>query len=613
MSKTEDFVKNALSEKSLETFGKDWKELNKKQQSDNLASYFVESVMPEIGYPDASELFDYGYTDGGNELEIDLLIKTGGDCHFIQSKFRGFNSNLDRGEIEKFQQVLIRLANKDFDKHQNKRLVELLQEVDWKNDNLHFWFVTNLQIKNQAEASKSNEIHLPEDFVKNYKLGHDRVTYHYIDQQFIYDQMSFINTKEEQLGVDEVEIHSSKNPKTGRSPIIEVVEENYLSAIMVIDSEQIARICRQHKIKLFDFNIRNYIGESRKNKKILSTAKEEPDNFFLFNNGVSAICEDYTINKDGDSITASKFSVINGAQTVRILSLLEGQAKYPKVMLRITAIPHHKDRNNFLREVVRFNNTQNEIKTSDFRSNDLIQKSFTDNFFQLKKDGKPCIYQSKRIHSTQKNVIKIDMTDFARAFFNYKKNPYELVGSGAVILFDFNIPNSQNPYYHEIFGKENEFVTKEDFEYKAGVYFVSKFAESWLSKEKKRLRELDDDDSKLTLDAIERKNIFIWLLNELLCRLQNETNLFNESNFMMKVTRSKDSLTLDDDKSKNSIFLIDAFSTLRNHITYEYIRLKEDGMTNRQWVRGSEKVIKTLRESVARSPNLTASLMNKLP
>ena len=82
---------------------------------------------------------------------------------------------------------------------------------------------------------------------------------------------------------------------------------------------------------------------------------------------------------------------------------------------------------------------------------------------------------------------------------------------------------------------------------------------------------------------------------------------------MMKVTRSKDSLSLDDDKSKNSIFLIDAFSTLRNHITYEYIRLKEDGMTNRRWVRGSEKVIKTLKESVARSPNLTASLMNKLP
>jgi len=439
------------------------------------------------------------------------------------------------------------------------------------------------------------------------------VFYHYIDQQFIYDQMSFINTKEEQLGVDKVEIHSSKNPKTGRSPIIEVVEENYLSAIMVIDSEQIARICRQHKIKLFDFNIRNYIGESRKNKKILSTAKNEPDNFYLFNNGISAICEDYAISEAVDSISASRFSVINGAQTVRILSLLEGQSKYPKVMLRVTAIPNHKDRNNFLREVVRFNNTQNEIKTSDFRSNDLIQKSFADNFAQVKKDGKPCVYQSKRIHSTQKNIVKIDMTDFARAFFNYKKNPYELVGSGAVILFDFNIPNSQNPYYYEIFGKENESVLKEDFEYKAGVYFVSKFAEYWLTKEKKRLRELDDDYSKLIMDAIERKNIFIWLLNELLSRLQNETKNFAESQFMMKITKSKDSLSLDDEKNKNSIFLLDAFSTLRTHMTYEYSRLKEDGMTNRQWVRSSEKVIKTLKESVARAPNLTASLINQLP
>jgi len=166
MSKTEDFVKNALNEKSLETFGKDWKDLNKKQQSDNLAAYFVGNVMPEIGYPDASELFDYGYTDGGNELEIDLFIKTGGDCHFIQSKFRGFNSNLDRGEIEKFQQVLTRLENKEFVKHQNKRLVELLQEIDWKNDNLHFWFVTNLPIKNQAEAKKIMQYTSPKNLLR---------------------------------------------------------------------------------------------------------------------------------------------------------------------------------------------------------------------------------------------------------------------------------------------------------------------------------------------------------------------------------------------------------------------------------------------------------------
>jgi hypothetical protein len=82
---------------------------------------------------------------------------------------------------------------------------------------------------------------------------------------------------------------------------------------------------------------------------------------------------------------------------------------------------------------------------------------------------------------------------------------------------------------------------------------------------------------------------------------------------MMKITKSKDSLSLDDEKNKNSIFLLDAFSTLRTHMTYEYSRLKEDGMTNRQWVRGSEKVIKTLKESVARAPNLTASLINQLP
>ena len=115
---------------------------------------------------------------------------------------------------------------------------------------------------------------------------------------------------------------------------------------------------------------------------------------------MSAICEEIvTIDEDHGFIKANRFSVINGAQTVRSLAKLKDEFQQPKVLLRITEIPNHKERSAFLKEIVRFNNTQNEIKSSDFRSNDPIQQSLKENFSKLTKKGNRCEFFPKRIDS----------------------------------------------------------------------------------------------------------------------------------------------------------------------------------------------------------------------
>lgn len=610
ITKTEDFVKTQLLERAIEKYEKETNELKEKERSDNLAGYFVETILPELGYPEVVDLFTEGYTDGGNELDIDILISANGNTHFIQSKYRGYNSTIQRNHIEDFQGILTRLGNQQYEKHTNKRLKELLNYVNFKTDNLHFWFVTNLPIKNQAEAAKENETYIPDSLKTKHRLEPDRVFFHYIDQQAIYDIIGFAQSEDSRLGVDQVKIHAAKKPKSKRTEIIEIDEQNYSSAILIIESEQIAQICRRYTQKLFDYNIRNYIGESKKNKAIAQTARDDTANFFLFNNGISAICEDYEIDHEESSIVAQRFSVINGAQTVRILSGLAGEERqsYPKVMLRITKIPNHKSRNSFLRDVVKYNNTQNEIKTSDFRSNDKIQKSFVEAFERLTKDGKVCRYFPKRSYSTERQVVKIDMTEFAKAIFNYKFNTYELVGMGATILFDLGKPDSAAPYYCEIFGKENDTVHKDDFEYRAGIYFVSEFLNEWLSGEKKLLRGKEDETSRLTLDAIERKNIFLWLLEKLLTRLSQETN-FDEKIFFQRIARSKTALNLENKNDKYVRFLTNAFETLKQQIRYEYARLKRDNkMTNRQWVRGTDEISHLLKTGISEGPNLLATL-----
>ena len=615
MSKAEDFIKEKLSLRSEEYFGKVFGKLSNKENSDNLSGFFVEKVLPELGHADASDMFDDGYVDGGNELGIDLLIKVGTNVHIIQTKYVGFNSSLARDKIDEFQSVLIRLDNDKLKNSVNKRLKELLEEIDWKIDNFHFWFVTNINIVNTASMATESQIQIPDNMKINYGLGLDRVNFYYIDQKSIYEQLAFSSSEEKKQGIDLVNLFASKQTGIGRSSIIEISENSYTSAILVVESEQIARYCKgiDNKTRLFDFNIRNYLGESKKNKNILETAKKEPEKFFLFNNGLSAVCEKMEVNHSDSSIKAERFSIINGAQTARSLSKLNGDFIQPKVMLRITEIPNHKDRNDFLKRVVRYNNTQNEIKTSDFRSNDPIQKSYVENFANITKNGKKCVYTPKRTDVTNKNSIKIDMTEFAKAIFNYHFNTYELVGSGATILFDPNKPDISNSYYTQIFGKEDEVVAKDIFEYKAGIYFISIFLNNWLLQEKANLRNSDSEESKLTLDAIERKNIILWLLQKFFIRLQKEMpDKFNEGIFVRKIGVSKIELMMSDTEEKTTRILIASFEAIKSFASSEYRRMKDDKITNRQWVRGTDEISKKLQNSIRDSPFLTSEVKKLL-
>src|SRR5262249_50848474 len=60
-----------------------------------------------------------------------------------------------------------------------------------------------------------------------------------------------------------------------------------------ISGAQLATLFTEHKSKLFNLNIRNYIGDNT-NKVIRKTALEDAGDFFFFNNGISALATKIT-------------------------------------------------------------------------------------------------------------------------------------------------------------------------------------------------------------------------------------------------------------------------------------------------------------------------------
>jgi len=90
--------------------------------------------------------------------------------------------------------------------------------------------------------------------------------------------------------------------------------------------------------------------------------------------------------------------VITGAQTVRALAKAAGSrsgsssAEDALVLVRITEARQYGHERHFRDDMVRFNNTQNVIKASDFRSNDPVHEDLKRKFADYKRTGRKVVY-----------------------------------------------------------------------------------------------------------------------------------------------------------------------------------------------------------------------------
>ncbi|WP_419828235.1 AIPR family protein [Sphingomonas sp.] len=135
-----------------------------------------------------------------------------------------------------------------------------------------------------------------------------------------------------------------------------------------------------HGNKLFAENLRYGIEKSEVNDGIISTARGEPDAFWYYNNGITAICESVDKLPLGGPDTASgvfevkKISIINGAQTITSLARArqsDGDLSKIRVHLRIISLSDTPD--NFSEKVTSANNTQNDLNPVDFVAADPNQ------------------------------------------------------------------------------------------------------------------------------------------------------------------------------------------------------------------------------------------------
>lgn len=451
-----------------------------------LGKALTELYLIEIGqyhYPINEDDIEENICDGKGDLGIDFVLQKDKDWIIFQAKYKGQSSCVTPDEISGFFSVYSKITDEGyFEKHANNKLKELLLDFN-KDDTIQFVFVSNDKISSRIE----------EDFIKHKdeaERRYENVTYELkglTDLKRDYKAAtSEMETIAEEIKItleafEDTFINKTKSAYLDLSSVIDK-ENKYKSILCTIKGTTLKGLWEQHKSRLFNYNIRGYLGENAINKKMKETLELEPDKFYFYNNGISAICTEMKAELVGGevkSFSCKNFSIINGAQTTTTIGRYKNVANLRdvRILLRITKSEDYKKEKGLNKKIINYNNSQTIIKASDFRSNDEIQIFLENKVKDFQFKGaipfKKVMYQRKRIKiDKKKEILYMSMETLARALYVFDYDPI-LIFKGTKYLFDIDTEN--NGKYWLIFGdngSDAEWFDNKKMEKIISIYFI---------------------------------------------------------------------------------------------------------------------------------------------
>lgn len=185
-----------------------------------------------------------------------------------------------------------------------------------------------------------------------------------------------------------------------------ISNEKYNSYLAIVNGELLANLYLKYGSRLLEGNVRSFLSVRGKiNKGIRNTIRDEPEIFFVYNNGIACTATDANIIKTSDGLfikSLTNFQIINGGQTTASIAnaVLQDNAKINVkkiyIPMKLTVIDkrafskeeldiidrgdielesltEEQKRNIFVESltsnIARYANSQNKVDESDFFSN----------------------------------------------------------------------------------------------------------------------------------------------------------------------------------------------------------------------------------------------------
>lgn len=269
------------------------------------------------------------------------------------------------------------------------------------------------------------------------------------------------------------------------------ISQKHKTLVSIITGDELINLREKYRYKLFDKNLRFGLGQNKINKGIINTAIAEPNNFYFFNNGITITSKGFKYKQTNNKLRIKYPQIINGAQTVNALyeafkqrenKLSRDNKKEAredakkefndiKILFRIIqdAEKDGKKTSLFEDKVIRFNNSQNSVKETDFYANYpeqiRLQELFAQYgyFYEIKRGDRKYLDSGKDVHNLLKKKKKdfefweekIDIEKIASLWMAYQLDPT------ADKVRKANIFGYAQDKYYDILFKNEEFDEKD--------------------------------------------------------------------------------------------------------------------------------------------------------
>jgi hypothetical protein len=466
--------------------------LGKALRSREFVRWYLRGIHNLSSTPQVDEdSLDEGIVDRSGDIGNDYVFRDAEENQvlIIQAKYRDGKSPTESDDdIPEFGDLLSRLRDKNgawIRTHAHEGIREFAQSIDWSKDSITLIYLTNAQASDRALTAFATA-------KKRMESEHQPTTVHF-------HYRSELNSLFRQVRGDAA-------PLPGN---IEFYFEKLLpfgnSCVAIVPGHQIAEMyAAGGKLRLFTENIRNHLGQTRINVRMAQTIKEEPGDFYFYNNGISCIATSFEVDETKRLIRAVGLQVINGAQTVKTLADAKADGDDAalrdevRVLVRITERGlRGSDNRTFYENIIRYNNSQNAIKEQDFANRDPVQKSFADHFKKLKRKDKQVVYGLRR-GDTPRLAEVVPVTMFGQRVLAFLASPIA-AGNSVAKLFD-----RDGEHYRLVFcaGDENATViSNEEFAVRAGIW--------WLSVEFQKLQKEDKASGRYGA-AVDNLPLILW-------------------------------------------------------------------------------------------------------
>jgi hypothetical protein len=377
----------------------------------------------------------------GDDSNIDIVFdaKETSEIYIIQCKHPKMAATdpIPEGEVKAFfstYQLLKDRAYLDNRKTYNPKLQDLASEFEyWIKQNflVHFIFISSGKSTDKTSA-----------LVEKYNRDHQ-------NQNVRFDVWDISNLKDEYISVKSIEEQYPSEVEfilaNGQYMLLDGAQENITFAI---PGTKIQELAISYKDSLFNWNIRRFLGKKGEvNVGLTDTIEKEPENFFYYNNGVSALCEEFNFNPKTRSLKIERLQVVNGAQTIG--AIRNGRTEKLKdvlVLVKLTALKHASRERGIAATLIKTNNTQNALRAPDFRSNDKIQQWIEQQFKNTKGRGElpQIVYGRKRPYprSTTSNPV-LKLQDLGKIRYAWYYDPRIPIADPAKL---FELPEDNGLY-----------------------------------------------------------------------------------------------------------------------------------------------------------------------